>query len=109
MEKTIETKAEGWKGSITLKMPSVIDRLKYAKLVDVEKIQEASQADQIDMIIRLVEIASNHIVSVDLNYEDRVDVKSWEELQCYQEGLPVMLEIGTSIMQGLSLGKTSSP
>ena len=108
MIKKIETKAEGWSGSYELKMPTMVERLKYAKEVDLEMIEKTDAKDKIEAIIMLLEVAATHVVSVDLKFED-TEVKSFEEIQIYQEGMAIAMEIGVILMQGLSLGKTSKP
>jgi TATA-binding protein-associated factor Taf7 len=93
-----ELKDLGFEGEIVFEVPTVVERLKIAKMA-VEKTGEVDQA------LIAVEEAIKKIKSVNVKHIKREKTfSSIDELTCYKEGTAVLYTVGHYVMNGIPLG-----
>jgi hypothetical protein len=96
----------GFKGQITIDMPALVERLKLSADAALEKYSSDAQEGQMGIAIKLAEIASGRIKSVDVVHEDSgLEIKDAETFLCVSESSSLVYKIGSSILQGNVLGK----
>jgi hypothetical protein len=96
-----EVKAEGWSGTVTLKVPNYKERLLIIKEMGIAK----PDADQVDSAIKMIEKVKEHVVELKLSYFDQ-EFSSLEDLEYIKAGQDVFNEIGQVLMHGIDLGKS---
>ena len=97
-------KAEGWSGTIKIKVPNYKERLSIVKELNLGAIADASASEQIDLTEKLLDKVMLHVESVDLKF-GKQSFSSFEDLQYCKEGSDLINEVGSVLMTGISLGK----
>lgn len=97
-------KAEGWSGTIKLKVPNYKERLAIVKEMNLGSIAEANVSEQLDLTEKLLDRVQLHVEAVDLKFGKQA-FTSFEDLQYCKEGSDLINEVGSVLMQGISLGK----
>ena len=111
MELVFELEGDhGFVGTAKLSMLSPIDRLGLLKesnvKIDSKGVADTKEIDLISMMPMMYRVVKERVLECHFKYEGR-DFKDLEELSFYDEAAPVFMELGTRLMQGPSLGKTS--
>lgn len=102
-------KAKGFEGSIKLEMPSYPQRLKYFKecnfdLGKTDNGYEAKMGSQnIDALIKMLDIAKKHVKSVDLIRED-TSYASFDEMLDDSSCDELCQEIAGVVINGIRVG-----
>jgi hypothetical protein len=96
-------------GKVVFEVPKWTERMKYVKeckfTIDSEGNVEAG-ADQIDSLIKMVELATPHIKTVDLKTKEGSSVfKSFDDLQSDPICDAVLVEIASAVINGAAVGK----
>ena len=104
----LEITDNGWSGSVTVRVPKVSDRLKMMndmnlKLNDQGEIDSAN-LDVLSVIGKMLPLVKGYVEAVELKYNE-IDVTDPEDLEYYNEAIPVLSQIGLFLMQGASLSK----
>ena len=97
-----------FEGEVTISLPKYKERLQMLKEVNFKYVngQVESGLDQIDSMVKVVEIAEKHIVSVNLTrIEDQAQFLSIDDLQYDKDGADLINEIGNVILSGMPVGK----
>lgn len=111
-----EPKTIGFTGSMVVKVPSVIEKLRLMKemglsvnsegQVDLKKLEEIGHLGMAEIMMSKV---MPFISSVDLVYQadgiEPAPVKEVSDLEMYNECMPILAEVFHFLCQGLSLGK----
>ena len=101
-------------GELIFQGKIILNALKYAErmnlIKDVNfKVKENSvelNTDQIDSIVKIIEVAEKHVVSVDLiRLSDQVEFKCFDDLSYDKDGSLLINELGNVILSGVKLGK----
>ena len=100
---------EKWIGKIVVNFPKYKQRLQYIKDCNFQT-NEAGEitvgTDQIESIIKLVEIAGQHVEKVAIEHlETGLEVGSFEELEDYEDTQEIINVIGGKILAGVRLGE----
>jgi hypothetical protein len=86
-EYTYTPQISGIKGSLLLKVPSYVERLKIIKEQGIG-LTDANNID-IDNVIKMFELAQKYILKVDIEM-GKEKIKDLEELGMYQKGVEVI-------------------
>lgn len=101
-----KVKSEGWSGEVELKVPSYKERMKMLQSMGLKNLQTEDVGTQIEFLGNLIEKLDEAVVSIDVKYGDN-SFKSMEELEYIQEAQQLRSEIGSVLINGISLGKPS--
>lgn len=97
-------------GVVKVKIPKHQERIRFLKTLNlsVNSDGEVVKRDNFDMGDKIIEFALKHIESVDLTRaEDQAKFDSVELLEYDSDGAEVLAEIGSQLMSGIKLAKTS--
>lgn len=100
MEITKEICDYGFDGSIKIKMLPYEKRMKAAL-----EFSQSKDSDE-EKSMRLLEMVGERITGVSLKYGD-IEINSIDELGCYQEGVQLINTMGSWIVSGVPLAKSS--
>lgn len=91
-------------GSVTLKVPSVIQKYDYMDKcgIDVNTEGEVDMAkmNTIRFIKTLVELSEDHYVKIDLKKKSGESVDSWDKLIHDHDCEPIVNEVATALISG---------
>lgn len=97
---------DGLVGEVKIRVPKYTERLRYVKECNF-KLDGSGNAvlstDQLDSVIKMIEFASKHVVSVDLKHGEK-EFKTWEELECDPVCDSFISSFSGEILSGVSLG-----
>jgi len=105
VSKTIAPKFEG---SVTLKVPRHVDRIKVIRSLST-KIDESGELVKsgMDSAEKLMDFAKAQIESVNLKrIDDGLEIKTVEWLEYDVDGAEILSEISNTLIQGIKLGKS---
>ena len=103
-------KSEGavWEGSVTLRLPTFDEKFDYIEKMQVhvkDGEAEASNLSNLRAIREMVRISKDHYVEVSLvNKETKEEIKSFDDLQCCDELHSVLVEVATTLLNGVKVG-----
>ena len=102
--KILEIKSE--KGVIKYKSPSVTDRLRLLSKLNLTggDIENISKSFDLVMFADVIDHSSHLITEVDIKIEDR-HITSWDELMYEDDCTDLIMQFGTSLLQGNSGSK----
>ena len=108
-EMTYKVKADGWKGTVVINMPSYKEKLAILKEMKIKVGANGAEAvdDPMEFAERLFEKAESMVKSVDLSFGGE-KFKDLDSLGYYAEGQAVLNELQGILTQGISLGKGSA-
>jgi hypothetical protein len=104
-EKTIEPIFDG---SIILKAPSYVERIKYFKDLNLldKQVLDADTMVKGDRLVNMIEIAKKHIINVDLKRkDDGIEFKSVNDLEYDTDGGDILVQVCSYLLEGARLGK----
>lgn len=103
---TIE-KTNPFKGKVVLDIPKYQERLSIIKEMNLKAQDgEMEQDTGLDGAGKLHEIAMKKIKSIDVEHKDsKIVFNSVDSLEYYKEGVELLQQISSCIIQGVSLGK----
>ena len=96
-------KPKGWKGQINVKIPIYPQRMKYIKESGLNVGSEVDLADQVEALIKLVEIASKHVEGVKIEKGDE-KIESWADLLASDHN-DIIETIAAMMIKGGSVGE----
>ena len=96
---------EGWTGTVSLEMPSYLERIKLLKELNLKGSgKEVEISDETwDMAAKMVEISQKYTNGVELSFNGK-EFRSLEDLEYYKEGVEVINEIAQTVINGVRLG-----
>lgn len=94
----------GFSGTLKIKIPTYKERLKMAKTLSLDKLQDKDAA-QLDILDGLIDAVKSHIATIDLKFAGEV-FKTVDDLDYFKEGTDLLTEISQVLINGISLGKT---
>ena len=96
-------------GEVKIELPKYTQRLKYIKECNFRinadgEIDEG--IDQVDSLIKMIEVAGQHIKSVKVKHESGIEVKSYEEMEDFTEFDSLVSELASFVLNGGQVGKS---
>ena len=98
-------------GSIRIKMPDYLERAALLKQLSFENTSEGTvevmgRADKAEkMAAKTIEIARNHVVSVQVTHSCGDVFTSLEDLEYFAPGMALISELSSILIGGLKLGE----
>lgn len=95
-----------FEGKVVVTLPLFAQKLKYIKECNFKTNKKGEVEvglEQLDSLIKMIEIAEKHIKSVEMKCGDIV-AKSWEDLNSNPEFEPIIPEIATLVINGGQMG-----
>ena len=97
-----------YEGKLVVKAPSQMERLQYSKEVTLSVSQDgvlSHKTDQLEMTMKMFEIAKKHILEVDLKRRDNgFEIKDLEAFEHDADSSMVMTQIASRVLKGVRLG-----
>jgi hypothetical protein len=97
-----------WKGSVTVRIPKVAERFNLMAGMNLKVNQEGEvdtdKMDVMGMVGKILPVVKDYIETVELKYYE-TEVTSADDLEYYNEAIPVLTQVGLFLMQGASLSK----
>lgn len=98
-------RSEKFVGVVKLKVPNYYERVKLVQTMQVGiKGGELTSEDQLGSVLKMLDIAKTHVVSIDLACEG-MKLNSLEELSYFAEGTEMINELAGVVLSGIPLGK----
>ncbi len=98
-----------FEGEVVINLPKYSERLALLKSLNFKTSNDGkveASSDQIDSMIKMIEIASKHVASVKVRrIDDGYEFNSIDELEYDKEGSELINEIANVIMSGVKMGK----
>lgn len=104
---------EGFTGHLMIKIPTFMERMDFLKEMGLDISSEGTEikADvkmSLDLIRMMYSKVLDLVQEVHLKYGD-TEIKDKDDLQVYEECLPLIMEVAEVLKNGLSLGKPQGP
>lgn len=97
-----------FEGTVTVEVPKYRHRLALIKELNLKFGSDGkvdSSVDQIDMAVKMADLAEKHAKSIDLTHKPTGEkVKTFEELEYSRDGAQMINEIAGIVVGGASLG-----
>ena len=103
MEKTLEYKPKhpDFDGTVKIKMKSYAERLRELAAAGLDK---PETSENLEASVKMIEMVSDRIVSVDLNHASGVKFESVADLEYYEAGCELIQELAQVCVKGVGLG-----
>jgi len=99
--------AEGWSGSLKIKVPNFKERLTMIKELKLQEIRKAVAEDQVELALGLFDKIKDQVSDLDLECGG-VKITDIADLEYISDALPLIMEIVGVLTNGISLGKILS-
>jgi hypothetical protein len=97
---------EGFSGHVMLEAPLAPKRMRYIKELNFHAVDGKVDVGigDVDKIARMIEIAGDHVKEVQIK-SDKMEIKTFDELQCYKDFDSAIVDIASAVIGGMSLSK----
>jgi len=99
------TPKEGFEGNVSIEIPSMRERLILAKELAFDGKTEVNGRDNIDKMLKLLEITAKYVKKVNLKHKEGKEFTSWEEMQNDSLCDKIVEEISSFVVSGGKLGE----
>jgi len=101
-------------GTMKIKIPKYKERMKLLRDLNVGfdkdgEVETSKGTQGVDSAIRMIELAEEHLVSLDLTHKPtKESIKSLDDLEYCEEGTIIINQIGQAVLTGAKLGNGSN-
>lgn len=100
---------ECFTGHIVVDVKPKIERLKLANKMQLDVKGGEVEIDAIGKLEKMDEVLKSAVVKVDLKTKDGQEIKTLDDLECFQEGILIGQHLIGIAINGMKLGKPSKP
>jgi len=94
-----------FEGFIKINIPSYDKRMSLVKDMQFKvKDGKVEFQDEVELGQKMVQIAKEYIMEIDLK-KDEFEIKNFDDLSCFEEGMALINKAATMIYRGIPLGK----